>query len=410
MAAVSSAWRAACSASGWRRRPALHDAELPELRDRVLLVGVEEAAGDGPRVGQELVGDRLDRAAACRARRRPSSDFSHRPAFFDATSSTPSPNAAPQHLEGRLVEGADPELVREDVDHRDLVLELGLAKVPDLLDLGDVPVLDRLRDQLLVGSARRWHGHRAARRATTRRGCRPGAGARSASAAGSARHRSQGPAARSPGSRPTASAPSPPDSGALAVFSRAVSGATSRFWAACSGMRVDRAALRTHHAECAEARAGLQRPAGRRKGRSGCAIGHPLCTGPRPPSGARAPSQAPPQIRPSPDRVGDGVRAVAQLEAAGDVVDDVLDGPLGVEEVLAHLDRVEPVGEQPQDAHLAIGQTCERQPARMQHLALQPADLGQQAAEKVRRQASLPGRRRRGSPPSGWPGSPRSGA
>ena len=48
------------------------------------------------------------------------------------------------------------------------------------------------------------------------------------------------------------------------------------------------------------------------------------------------------------DRVRHGVRPVAQLEARRHVVDDVLDGALGVEQPAADLGGVEAVGEQPE--------------------------------------------------------------
>ena len=44
--------------------------------------------------------------------------------------------------------------------------------------------------------------------------------------------------------------------------------------------------------------------------------------------------------------VGDGVRAVAQLQPGGHVVQDVLDRPLRVGELVGDLARVQPVGEQ----------------------------------------------------------------
>src|SRR5215472_350208 len=87
--------------------------------------------------------------------------------------------------------------------------------------------------------------------------------------------------------------------------------------------------------------------------------------------------------------VRDGVSAVAQVQPAGDVVDDVLHRPFGQEELAAHLGGVEPLGEQAQHAHLPVGQAREGEAARGQHLPLQAADLAQQAAQEIGREGAL---------------------
>ena len=84
--------------------------------------------------------------------------------------------------------------------------------------------------------------------------------------------------------------------------------------------------------------------------------------------------------------------AVAQLQARRDVVDDVLHGPLRVEQPVRDLGRVEAVGEQPDHGGLALRQARERQAARRQDLALELADLAQQPPQQVRRQRALAGR------------------
>ena len=53
-----------------------------------------------------------------------------------------------------------------------------------------------------------------------------------------------------------------------------------------------------------------------------------------------------------------------------------------------------PLGEQPEHRDLALGEPGEGQTAWMQHLALEPPDLGQEPAQEVRRERPLPGRRR----------------
>ena len=55
--------------------------------------------------------------------------------------------------------------------------------------------------------------------------------------------------------------------------------------------------------------------------------------------------------------VGDGVGAVSQIEAARDVVDHVLDGAHGQEELTPDLGRVKPLGQQAQDLHLPVGES-----------------------------------------------------
>src|SRR5207245_6874818 len=75
-----------------------------------------------------------------------------------------------------------------------------------------------------------------------------------------------------------------------------------------------------------------------------------------------------------------------------DVVHDVLDGPLRIEQAAADLGRVLSVGEQLEHLDLAIGQDGETQTARVKDLALQPADLVEQAAEKVWRERAFAAR------------------
>src|SRR5438067_12763479 len=79
--------------------------------------------------------------------------------------------------------------------------------------------------------------------------------------------------------------------------------------------------------------------------------------------------------------VGHGVRPVAQVQPAGDIVDDVLHGPLGEEELVADLNGVETLGQQLQYLHLAVADPAEGQPARVQDLALETADLAHQPAQ-----------------------------
>src|ERR671935_497875 len=55
------------------------------------------------------------------------------------------------------------------------------------------------------------------------------------------------------------------------------------------------------------------------------------------------------------ESVGDGLGAIAQVEPAGDIVDDVLDSTLGVEEPAADLSRVQPLGQQLEHLDLAVG-------------------------------------------------------
>jgi len=73
-------------------------------------------------------------------------------------------------------------------------------------------------------------------------------------------------------------------------------------------------------------------------------------------------------------RVGDRMRAVTQVQPAGDVVQNVLDGALRVRELGRDLGGVEPVGDQAQYLYLALRQAREGHPVRPQHLPLQPAD------------------------------------
>ena len=125
-----------------------------------------------------------------------------------------------------------------------------------------------------------------------------------------------------------------------------------------------------------------------RAARGGRAVGRgPRSSATRSPRRKRK-SRDPALDQPFPDRVGDGVGAVAQLEPRRHVVDDVLDGPLRVEQRPCDLGRVEAVGEQPEDGGLALGQPRECQPARRQDLALELPDLAQQPAQ--RRGGSVP--------------------
>ena len=113
--------------------------------------------------------------------------------------------------------------------------------------------------------------------------------------------------------------------------------------------------------------------------------------------------------QPLADRVRHGVRPVPQLQPRRDVVDDVLDRPLGVEEARPTSAVSWPCGEQPEHRGLALGQARERQPARRQHLALELADLAR-AAGRAGRAAAFPRRPpRSGSRPPCCRPSPRSG-
>jgi RHS repeat-associated protein len=94
-----------------------------------------------------------------------------------------------------------------------------------------------------------------------------------------------------------------------------------------------------------------------------------------------------------PDRVGDRVGPVSKLEPRRDVVDDVLDRPLGIEELPPDLGSVVALREQAQHGGLSLGQSRECQAARRQHLALELADLSQQPPEQVRRERALARRR-----------------
>src|SRR5207245_577992 len=87
--------------------------------------------------------------------------------------------------------------------------------------------------------------------------------------------------------------------------------------------------------------------------------------------------------------IRDCVGSVAELEAARDVVNDVLNCPLRVEESLAYLDCVEPVGEQPENADFSLRQSCEGQATRIQDLALELANLPEQPSQQIWGQATL---------------------
>ena len=91
--------------------------------------------------------------------------------------------------------------------------------------------------------------------------------------------------------------------------------------------------------------------------------------------------------------MGDCVGAIAKLEPARDVVDDRLDGPVRQEEPFAHLGRVQALGEQLEDLDLALGQPADRQPAWLEHLALETSDLVEEAAEEIGRKGAFTGRR-----------------
>ena len=113
--------------------------------------------------------------------------------------------------------------------------------------------------------------------------------------------------------------------------------------------------------------------------------------------------------QPLADRVRDGVGPVPELEPRRDVMDDVLDRPLGVEELPTHLGGVVALGEQPQDRCLPLGQARERQPPRRQHLALELPRPGAAAGPAGRARASPRRPPRTGSPRPCCRPSPRSG-
>ena len=84
-----------------------------------------------------------------------------------------------------------------------------------------------------------------------------------------------------------------------------------------------------------------------------------------------------------PKRVRHGVGTIPELKPRRHVVQDVLDGALGVCELLGDLRGVTAIGHQSQDLDLTGGETCEREPPRSQHASLQGPDLGEQPAEQV---------------------------
>jgi hypothetical protein len=93
------------------------------------------------------------------------------------------------------------------------------------------------------------------------------------------------------------------------------------------------------------------------------------------------------------DGVGHRVRAVAQLEAAGDVVEHAGHRAGRVGQPGRDLLGVQAVGGQPEHVHLTGGQAVEGEPARRQHLPVEPADLLEQPGQHVGGQRGLPGGR-----------------
>lgn len=88
--------------------------------------------------------------------------------------------------------------------------------------------------------------------------------------------------------------------------------------------------------------------------------------------------------------IGDGVGAVPELQAAGDVVEDVLDRPLRVGQLPGDLLRVHAVRDQSQYLGLPVRQTGVGQSARCQYVPLHPRHLAEQPSQQVRRQAAVP--------------------
>jgi probable blue pigment (indigoidine) exporter len=88
--------------------------------------------------------------------------------------------------------------------------------------------------------------------------------------------------------------------------------------------------------------------------------------------------------------IGDGVGAVPELQAAGDVVEDVLHRPLRVGQLPGDLLRVLPVRDQSQYLGLPVGQTGVGQSPRRQYVPLHPRHLPEQPSQQVRRQAAIP--------------------
>src|SRR5437870_8565063 len=84
------------------------------------------------------------------------------------------------------------------------------------------------------------------------------------------------------------------------------------------------------------------------------------------------------------ERVVDRLRAVAQVQSTGHVVDDVLDRALRVKEPAANFGGVQSVREQLENLDFPVRQHGKAQPARVQDLALESTDLVEQAAQQVR--------------------------
>ncbi|TDO47022.1 putative blue pigment (indigoidine) exporter [Kribbella sp. VKM Ac-2571] len=103
------------------------------------------------------------------------------------------------------------------------------------------------------------------------------------------------------------------------------------------------------------------------------------------------------QVRPAAQRldkslaqcIGDGVGAVPELQAAGDVVEDVLDRPLRVGQLPGDLLRVHAVRDKSQYLSLPVGETGVGQSSRCHNVALHPRHLAEQPSQQVRRQAAV---------------------
>src|SRR4051812_34650767 len=90
-------------------------------------------------------------------------------------------------------------------------------------------------------------------------------------------------------------------------------------------------------------------------------------------------------------RVRDGVGAVAELQSAGDVMEDVLDRALAVAELGGDLRGAVAVGDEPEHLGLPVREPGEGEAARLEDLPLQPAHLVQQTAQEVGRHLALAG-------------------
>src|SRR5215831_1912269 len=82
---------------------------------------------------------------------------------------------------------------------------------------------------------------------------------------------------------------------------------------------------------------------------------------------------------------GDGMRAVAEAQPSGDIVDDGLDRALRVSELLGDLLGIESLGDEPEHVDLALGQAVHGQASGREHLSLQLPDLVQQSTEQIGR-------------------------